>query len=152
MNLIRQLLTLIILTALNTYPTLQMQIFLIFSLVTQCLILTSQPYASKMLNTLSFFNELSVSIYLYLSLMLSDYLEYQFINTDVDSITVRNNLAWIITLLLCIVIVVNCLHTLVMKIIYVTSFISLRRKKANSQKNRRKNLSRVVKMLPISSL
>jgi hypothetical protein len=126
LNLIRQLLTLIILTTLNSFPTLQIQILFIFSLVTQCLILTSQPYSTKMLNILYFFNELSVSIYLYLALLLSDYLEYQFISTDVDPFTVRINLAWILTLLLCIVILVNCLYMMVMKIINVASFISRR--------------------------
>lgn len=75
LNLIRLLLTLIILTFLSIYPTLQMQILLIFSLVQQCLILSSRPYKTTSLNILSFFNELSVSIYLYLALLLSDYLD-----------------------------------------------------------------------------
>ena len=79
LNLIRLLLTLIVLTTINSYPTLQIQFLLIFSVIFQCLLLTFQPYATKMLNILSFLNELSVSIYLYLALLLSDYLEFQFI-------------------------------------------------------------------------
>jgi hypothetical protein len=79
LNLIRLLLTLIVLTTINSYPTLQIQFLLIFSFFFQCLLLTFQPYATKMLNILSFLNELSVSIYLYLALLLSDYLEFQFI-------------------------------------------------------------------------
>ena len=79
LNLIRLLLTLIVLTTINSYPTLQIQVLLIFSVFFQCLLLTFQPYATKMLNILSFLNELSVSIYLYLALLLSDYLEFQFI-------------------------------------------------------------------------
>lgn len=128
LNLIRQLLTLIILTTLNSYPTLQIQSLLIFSLLSQYLLLTSQPYSTKMLNVLSFFNEFSVSIYLYLALCLSDYLESQFIYTDVDPFLVRTNLAWILTLLLCIVILVNCLYVLVMKIKNLATYISSRRK------------------------
>ena len=79
LNLIRLLLTLIVLTTINSYPILQIQFLLIFSFVQQCLLLAFQPYATKMLNILSFVNELSISIYLYLALLLSDYLEFQFI-------------------------------------------------------------------------
>ena len=83
-----------------------------------------------MLNILSFLNELSVSLYLYLALLLSDYLESQFISIDgsLDPLTVRTNLTWTLTLLLCIVIFVNSLYALVMKIIELATCISHRKK------------------------
>ena len=83
-----------------------------------------------MLNILSFLNELSVSLYLYLALLLSDYLESQFISIDgsLDPLTVRTNLTWTLTLLLCIVIFVNSLYALVVKIIDLATCISRRKK------------------------
>lgn len=54
---------------------MQMMILLILSVLQQGLILISQPYETKLINALSFFNEVMVSIYLYLTLLLTDYLE-----------------------------------------------------------------------------
>jgi hypothetical protein len=108
LNLFRWLLTLIILTTLNSYPVLQIQALIIFSLVYQTLILKSKPYESKLTNFISFINELAVSIYLYLSLLLSDYLECQFTSSE-DVIKAKVVLSWVITLLLCCVIGINCI-------------------------------------------
>ncbi len=82
LNLIRWLLTLIILTTLNSYPVLQMLFLIIFSLIQQILILKCHPYDSNLTNTITFINELSVSIYLYISLLLSDYLECQLTSSE----------------------------------------------------------------------
>ena len=78
LNLIRWFLTLILLTNLTSYPALQIQVLIIFSWVQQILILKCLPYESKLKNFLTFINEFAVSIYLYFSLLLSDYLECQF--------------------------------------------------------------------------
>lgn len=124
-----------------------MQLLLIFSLIYQCLLLTSQPYETTLLNLLSFFNEISVSIYLYLTLLLSDYLESQLISTDVGTqlLTVRTHLAWILTLLLSSVILINCLYVLVMKLLDVARFI---RERINSKETEMSH-SQIVKMKPI---
>ena len=139
--------TFIVLTTLNSFPTLQMQLLLIFSLIQQCLLLTSQPYETTLLNLLSFFNEISVSIYLYLTLLLSDYLESQLISTDdgTQLLTVRTHVAWILTLLLSSVILINCLYVLVMKLLDVGRFI---RERINSKETEMSH-SQIVKMKPI---
>ena len=82
LNLFRWLLMLIILTTLNSYPVLQMLFLIIFSLIQQILILKCHPYDSNLTNTIAFINELSVSIYLYISLLLSDYLECQLTSSE----------------------------------------------------------------------
>ncbi len=48
-------------------------IILTISVLSQTLIIKSQPYDSKMTNMVPFINELAVSVYLYLSLLLSDF-------------------------------------------------------------------------------
>ena len=82
LNLIRWFLTLILLTNLTSYPALQIQVLIIFSWVQQILILKCLPYESKLKNFLTFINEFAVSIYLYFSLLLSDYLECQFTSIE----------------------------------------------------------------------
>ena len=82
LNLIRWFLTLILLTNLTGYPALQIQVLIIFSWVQQILILKCLPYESKLKNFLTFINEFAVSIYLYFSLLLSDYLECQFTSIE----------------------------------------------------------------------
>ena len=82
LNLVRCLLTLIILTTMTSYAVLQMQVLIILSWVQQILIIKCQPYESKLTNFVTFINELAVSIYLYFSLLLSDYLECQFTSIE----------------------------------------------------------------------
>jgi hypothetical protein len=82
LNLLRWFLTIIILTTMTSYPVLQMQALIILSWVQQILIFKCQPYESKLTNFVTFINELAVSIYLYFSLLLSDYLECQFTSIE----------------------------------------------------------------------
>jgi hypothetical protein len=120
LNLIRWLLTLTILTTLNSYPVLQMIFLIIFSLVQQILILKFLPYESKLTNAIVFINELAVTIYLYISLLLSDYLECQFTSSE-DVLKVKVLLSWVITLMLCCVIGINCIVMFAQKIMQIKS-------------------------------
>lgn len=104
-----------------------------------------------MQNIISLLNEISVSIYLYLALLLSDYLETQIISTEGDDpFTVRTHLAWIITILLCSVILVNFLYTLVKKIIESASIINRKNRESKIIFQKKSyNQSQVVKMKPL---
>ncbi len=128
LNLFRWLLTLIILTNLNSYPILQIQIFLIFSVIQQLLILKCLPYDSTLTNVTVFINEVSVSIHLYLSLLLSDYLECQFTSDD-DFLKAKVALSWALTLLLCVVIGINVIAMLIKKLMQFTAWQSRRKRK-----------------------
>ena len=115
LNLVRCLLTLIILTTLTSYPVLQMQVLIILSWVQQILIFKCKPYESNLKNFLTFINEFAVSIYLYFCLLLSDYLECQFTSSE-DVLQAKLGLSWTLTLLLCVVIGINFIAMLAQKI------------------------------------
>ena len=71
--LLRQALTIIILVILRNNPALQILILLILSVLSQIMIFKYQPYDSRLTNVVTFINELAVSVYLYLSILLSDF-------------------------------------------------------------------------------
>ena len=78
----------------------------------------SRPYDSRAVNIISFYNEVSVSLYLYLAFMLSNYLETQFPDNNDELIaSLRLRIAWILTILLMFTILINFLYTL-FKIFY----------------------------------
>lgn len=151
MTLVRLFLSLIVLTTLVSYPTIQMQILLIFSWAQQSLLLIYQPYDSISLNLLSFFNELSVSIYLYLILSLSDYLDSQFLSHDTngDSFKARTQLSWALTLLICTVILLNCLYVITMKMNDISRYIYRRRKNVDLQVQSKKVVTIKPLWLPV---
>jgi hypothetical protein len=63
-------------------------------------------------NILSFYNEASVSIYLYLAFLLSDYLDSQFPEEDGQATvaSLRLLIAWILTSLLMFTILINFIY------------------------------------------
>jgi len=79
------------------------------------------PYESKLTNFLTFINETAVSIHLYLSLLLSDYLECQFTSDD-DFLKAKVALSWALTLLLCVVIGINVIAMLAQKVMQFTAW------------------------------
>ena len=83
-------------------------------------------------NALTFINEVAVSIHLYLSLLLSDYLEGQFTSED-DVLKAKVALSWALTLLLCVVIGINVITMLAQKVMKFTAW--QRRRKNNQTKN-----------------
>ena len=143
LNLIRWLLTLIILTTLNIYPVLQIQVLLIFSVLQQLLILKCLPYDSKLTNVIVFINEVAVSIHLYLSLLLSDYLECQFTSDD-DFLKAKIALSWALTVLLCVVIGINVIVMLTKKVMQFTDWQS-RKKRTQTA-----TYDAVVKLQPLN--
>ena len=78
--LIRWSLTLLILIVLYDKPAFQILSLLSLSVIWQCLILFSKPFDSKAVNIISFYNELSVSVYLYLAFLLSDFFDTELLN------------------------------------------------------------------------
>ena len=74
-----------------------------------------------MTNVLTFINEAAVSIYLYISLLLSDYLQCQFTSDD-DMLKVKVALSWALTLLLCVVIGINFIAMVAKKIMQFTAW------------------------------
>ncbi len=141
-NQVRCLITLTILLTLNSLPAVQMLLLLILSVIQQLMIIKSLPYESTLTNAIVLFNELAVSIYLYLALMLSDYMETQ--NTQPDTLMKnRLEIAWAITVLICFVIAINFLVFIIKSLIDLSRCLSRRR---NGQ---RKNESKVVAVRPL---
>jgi hypothetical protein len=68
-----------------------------------------------------FINEVAVSIHLYLSLLLSDYLECQFTSDD-DFLKAKIALSWALTVLLCVVIGINVIVMLTKKVMQFTDW------------------------------
>jgi hypothetical protein len=100
----------IILVTLRNNPALQILILLIISVFTQTLIIKSKPYDKILTNVVAFLNELAVSIFLYLSFLLSDFVQAQ--SSDIEEIRVlefRLLISWIMTMLLCTVVALNFL-------------------------------------------
>jgi hypothetical protein len=91
-------------------------LLLIISGLHQCLLLHFSPHSSKRVSLICLFNELAVSLNLYLSLLLTDYLSQQlehYNDNSTDTLsTLRLYIAWIITALLIATIFVNFVHTL----------------------------------------
>jgi hypothetical protein len=81
-------------------------LLLILSHIQQCLHLLSFPYDSKGVNIITLFNEIAVSTYLYLTMLISDYSETMFNNLAEIQIF-RLKIAWMIAGLLILVIAVN---------------------------------------------
>jgi hypothetical protein len=126
LNLIRWFLTLALLTNLTSYPGLQIKVLIIFSWLQQILILKCRPYESKLKNVLTFINEFAVSVYLYFSLLLSDYLECQFTLIE-DALQAKVVLSWILSLLLCVVIGINFIAMVAQKIMKFKTWLSRRK-------------------------
>ena len=72
------------------------------------MIIKSKPYDSRLTNAVTFFNEVAVSLYLYLSFLLSDFVQAQ--STEIEEIKVlefRLLISWIMTILLTVVVALN---------------------------------------------
>lgn len=66
------------------------------------------------MNLLSFYNEASVSIYLYLAFLLSDYLDSQFLDDKAATVApLRLLIAWVLTSLLMFTIFINFVYAVV---------------------------------------
>ena len=72
--LLRWLYTIVTLIILRNYPGVQIVMLLISSVLFQILLIKAWPYESKNDNKIAIFNEVSVSILLYIMMLMSDYL------------------------------------------------------------------------------
>ena len=110
LNLLRWVLTLIFLVTLKDTPSFQILTLLILSVLQQALIICYLPYDTKEINLLSLYNELAVSVYLYLGLLLTDNLDADF--TDQERITeLRLQIAWVLASILISTIFINFMVT-----------------------------------------
>lgn len=104
--IVRWIMSLLTLIVLREKSSIQILCLFIFSVIYQGLIIFSKPYNSKSENYTSLFNEFSVSAYLYVLLLLTDYL-------DSSNIAARELLSWVLTSILMLAIFVNFLYTLI---------------------------------------
>jgi len=95
---------------LKDTPSFQILTLLILSVLQQALIICYLPYDTKEINLLSLYNELAVSVYLYLGLLLTDNLDADF--TDQERITeLRLQIAWVLASILISTIFINFMVT-----------------------------------------
>jgi len=100
----------IILVTLRNNPALQILLLLIISVFTQTLIIKSKPYDKILTNVVTFLNESAVSLFLYLSFLLSDFVQAR--SSDIEEMKLlefRLLISWIMTMLLCTVVALNFL-------------------------------------------
>ena len=122
MFLFRWALTLTILILLYDKPSFQIISLLILSVIWQNLILFSKPFETKALNIISFYNELAVSLYLYIAFVLTDFLETQ-VSKEEEIAHLRLILAWILSGILALTILINFIFAFVHIISSVFTFL-----------------------------
>ena len=71
--LVRWKMTNAVMLLISNYPAFQTQLLLVISVGFQCMILGGRPFIQLYDNLLALFNELMVSTYLYLLLLLTDF-------------------------------------------------------------------------------
>jgi flagellar biosynthesis protein FlhB len=76
------------------------------------MILVAWPYDSNSLNYISLYNEVAVSVYLYILFQLTDYLDTMSETTNTDYSQIREILSWILTSILMLTIFINFIYTL----------------------------------------
>ena len=98
----------------------------------------ARPYESRAVNVITFVNEAAVSCYLYLAFMLSDYLDSQVIDNGPLLSYLKLQIAWLLTCLLLVTILINFIYALVHIVItivtYAKSKINCKRKRENKKK------------------
>ena len=115
----RWLFTILIMIKLKDYPNLQILILLSLSYIVQGLLTTIHPFESKLDNIMAILNEVSVSIYLYIMMLISDS------NGETTS-TQREFFGWALTILMCAVVFINFIKTLIILVKKVLTFIRIK--------------------------
>jgi hypothetical protein len=100
LNLIRWALTTIVLVFLNKYSFAQILILLVISVIFKIMLLTRNPMADKWDQRITWIIELSISIYLYVLLSLTDFM---------GESTLRDEKGWILTILTGTAVIINVL-------------------------------------------
>jgi hypothetical protein len=101
--LIRWALTVAIMVFLNQHSVTQLFVLLVVSVIFQIIIVISNPMTEKRDQIITWIIELSVSIYLYVLLSLTDFMGEN---------TLRDNLGWALTLLTGSIVTMNFLNFL----------------------------------------
>jgi hypothetical protein len=99
LNLIRWALTILIMVFLNQHSVAQIFILLVVSVIFQLIIIIANPMTDKWDQRITWIIEVSVSIYLYMLLSLTDFMGEN---------AVREELGWVLTILTGTIIAINC--------------------------------------------
>lgn len=100
LNLIRWALTIVVLVFLNQHSFAQIFILLIVSVIFQIMMIIAHPMADGLDQRINLMIEVSVSIYLYVLLSLSDLIEQN---------TFREEKGWVLTIITGLVVAINVL-------------------------------------------
>jgi hypothetical protein len=112
---------------LRNNPAFQILILLMISVVSQVLTIKFLPYDTTLTNVVSFINEVSVSVYLYLSLLLSDFVQTQSASIEeIKILEMRQTIGWIITIVICVVVVFNIVAFLIVSAQNLSNFLRRR--------------------------
>jgi hypothetical protein len=98
LNLIRWALTVVVLVFLNQHSAAQIFVLLVVSVIFQIITVTGNPMTDKWDQRITWWIEVSISIYLYVLLSLTDF---------IGENTVREELGWALTILTGTLVVVN---------------------------------------------
>ena len=98
--MIRWAITIVVMVFLNQYSVAQIFVLLAVSVVFQIMMVIRNPMTEKWDQRITLIIEISVSIYLYVLLSLTDFM---------GDNTVRDELGWVLTILTGIVVAVNVL-------------------------------------------
>jgi hypothetical protein len=112
--------------------------------VSQVLTIKVLPYDTALTNVVSFINEVSVSVYLYLSLLLSDFVQTQ--STSIEEIKIlemRQSIGWIITIVICVVVAFNIVAFLIVSAQNLSNFLRTRNERMIKMKDK------VVRLSPV---
>ncbi len=74
------------------------------------MIAVAWPYESNSMNIMSLINEVAVSVYLYISYLLTDYLDSM--SATFDYSHTKDTLSWLLTSILMVTIFINTIYTL----------------------------------------
>jgi hypothetical protein len=100
LNLIRWAITIVVMVFLNEHCVAQIFVLLVVSVVFQIMVVIRNPMTDKWDQRITLIIEISVSIYLYVLLSLTDFM---------GDNTVRDELGWVLTILTGILVAVNVL-------------------------------------------
>ena len=98
--MIRWAITIVVMVLLNQYSVAQIFVLLVVSVIFQIMMIIRNPMTDKWDQRITLIIEISVSIYLYVLLSLTDFM---------GDNTVRDELGWVLTILTGIVVTVNVL-------------------------------------------
>jgi hypothetical protein len=110
--LVRWFLTTLVLLLLRELPAIQIISLLILSVAWQIMIFIAWPYDSNSTNIILLTNEVTVSVYIYIIFLMTDFLEtITEASAGIDHSHMRETLSLLLTLILMLIVFVNAIYT-----------------------------------------